>query len=858
MSDNSEFIGEFITESQEHLQQAEESLLHLAMDAGNQEAVQSCFRSLHTIKGGASFLGLERIQALAHAAEQSLDNIRTGAVVCGPEQADALLQALTRLGQLIVGLVTGATVEGDEEIWIERLHRPAAGSMVEAEDYAPVSEAADTCHPVQATSRRVARTSRAVATEVVSEAVLEGLFSSLLALERSDIPGLIVVLAGFATHGRACTWQASAMRVVERMQGVCDQLVLERAPADAFDSILSAASELRDLTAVAVEISVVGTVDVDLASQSAGAASEASLAPEASQQSDDFCMEASDLLAGVEAVVLADEAVGGTRIEDVFRAFHTIKGMAAYLGFARVEQLAHRLESELLPVRDGEVEFTSVTRSLVLSGVDALRTLIEQIRARHYDGGAWPKVAAEMAISLGLNIEQVIDETGNPITVPMIAKALIDSGLSAEVVAAAAVGLKSGEDLTNRLVKAGSLSKAQAVEVIAKQQELSAKGGPENFTRVSIARLEELVNMVGELLIAQAAVSQDPEVVASPRLQATVNRQGRIVRDLQTLSLGLRMVPLKSTFQKLARAVYDTARKVDKQIEFRVLGEDTEIDRTLAETLGDPLLHMVRNAVDHGIETAAGRQQAGKDAKGIVTLSASQTSDYVEIRLIDDGRGLDPKKLRAKAIEKGLIPAEKVLSEQECWQLIFLPGFSTAEQVTGISGRGVGMDVVKRNIDKMKGAVLISSKVGEGSTFTIRLPITTAILDAMLLRVGLQRFLVPVTAIIEAVRPAPGQVYSVLGGDRVIESRNQLLPVASLGERFAIPDAETDASAAVIMVLEHPAGRFALQVDEILGLQQVVIKPLDPNLHHHKGVAGTAILGDGRVGLILDPAELLS
>ena len=852
MSDNSEFIGEFITESQEHLQQAEESLLHLAMDAGNQEAVQSCFRSLHTIKGGASFLGLERIQALAHAAEQSLDNIRTGSIVCGPEQADALLQALTRLGQLITGLAAEATIEGDEQAWIERLQKPAVGVVAEADDYVPVSETTDSRHPQQATSRRVPRTA-GVATEVVSEVALEALFSRLLALERCDVPGLIVVLADFAVHGRERAWPASAMLAVERIQGICDQLVLERAPADAFDSILTAASDLRDLLAAAPVGGIAEAAMVDRA------ADDASAAPEASQQSDDFCMEASDLLAGVEAVVLADEKAGGTRIEDVFRAFHTIKGMAAYLGFARVEKLAHRLESELLPVRDGEMEFTSSTRSLVLSGVDALRTLIEQIRLRHCDGGPWPQLAAEMAISLGLCIEQVAAEAADPITVPMIAKALVDSGLPAEVVAAAAVGVKSGEDLTNRLVKAGSLSQAQAVEVIAKQQEqLSAKGGPENFTRVSIARLEELVNMVGELLIAQAAVSQDPEVVASPRLQATVNRQGRIVRDLQTLSLGLRMVPLKSTFQKLARAVYDTARKVDKQIEFRVLGEDTEIDRTLAETLGDPLLHMVRNAVDHGIESTAGRQQAGKDAKGVVTLSASQTSDYVEIRLTDDGRGLDPQKLRAKAIEKGLIPADKALSEQECWQLIFLPGFSTAEKVTGISGRGVGMDVVKRNIDKMKGAVLISSRLGEGSTFTIRLPITTAILDAMLLRVGLQRFLVPVTAIIEAVRPAPGQVYSVLGGDRVIESRNQLLPVASLGERFSIADAEPDASAAVIMVLEHPAGRYALQVDEILGLQQVVIKPLDQTLHHHKGVAGTAILGDGRVGLILDPAELLS
>lgn len=267
---------------------------------------------------------------------------------------------------------------------------------------------------------------------------------------------------------------------------------------------------------------------------------------------------------------------------------------------------------------------------------------------------------------------------------------------------------------------------------------------------------------------------------------------------------------------------------------------------------------MVRNAADHGIEPPEARAASGKPAQGRITLSAEQSGDEVLIRLADDGRGMDPEKLRRKAVEKGLIGADQKLTEQEAFQLIFLAGFSTAEQVTGISGRGVGMDVVKRNVEQMKGTVEITSVLGQGSTFTIHLPMTTAILDAMLLRVGDQRFLMPMTALIEAVRPAPGQVHEVLGRGRVIESRNQLLPVALLGERFAIAAAENDPAAAVIMVIEHQRGRYALQVDEILGLQQVVIKPLAHGLEHHHGVAGTAILGDGRVGLILDPARILN
>jgi two-component system chemotaxis sensor kinase CheA len=419
--------------------------------------------------------------------------------------------------------------------------------------------------------------------------------------------------------------------------------------------------------------------------------------------------------------------------------------------------------------------------------------------------------------------------------------------------------LAKGEDLTTRLVRSGKITPAKAEEVQAKQAEMAGKSlGADGFTRVSIGRLEELVNLVGELLVAQSMVNQDEAVRASTRLQSIVGRQSRIVRDLQNLSLGLRMVPLKATFQKMARAVHDTARKVGKQIDFKLVGEDTEIDRTLAETLADPLLHMVRNAVDHGIESAERRAKAGKPERGNVTLSARQGSDQVIITLTDDGGGMDPKKLIAKAVEKGLIPPDRQLSDSEAYQLIFAAGFSTAEKVTGISGRGVGMDVVRRNVEAAKGRIEIESKIGSGTVFTIRLPLTTAILDAMLLRVGRERFLIPVTSIVASLRPNPGQVREMFGRGRVIENRGEVLSVATLGELFALPDFLTDPTTSVVMVIEHQGGRYAIQVDEILGLQQVVIKPLDQETPHHLGLAGTAILGDGRVGLILDPARLLN
>jgi two-component system, chemotaxis family, sensor kinase CheA len=629
----------------------------------------------------------------------------------------------------------------------------------------------------------------------------------------------------------ADAWEAPAQAAVARIRSL---LAAENLDASGFAEVLAACARLPGVCA--------GDADA--------------IAGVDPQQCLEFANEAQELLSGAEAQLLAQGILGQTEVEAVFRAFHTVKSMAAYLGFTRTERLAHRLESDLLPVRDGVVAATPSVRAGALAGIDGLRAMAQRIRSVHGEGEDWPAIAGEVARTFGFpdapaaQLSETMDQEA-------LTEALVESGVPREVVEATAADLKPGEDLTTRLVRAGRISKTVADEVVAKQQEQAGKVPAEAFTRVSLARLEELVNLVGELLIAQSMVNQDEDVVRSPRLQATVARQNRIVRDLQNLSLGMRMVPLKATFQKMARAVHDTARKLGKQIEFRLVGEDTEIDRTIAEALADPLLHMVRNAVDHGIEANRDRLATGKAEKGLIILEARQASDQVIISLQDDGRGMDPAKLIAKAVEKGLLKPGQQLAPAESYQLIFAAGFSTAEQVTGISGRGVGMDVVRRNVEQLQGKIDIDSRIGAGSTFTIRLPLTTAILDAMLLRVGSERFLVPVTAIIASLRPLAGQVQEIFARGRMIENRGAILPLAILGEVLGLVDYLRDPTTGVVMVIEHSAGRYALLVDEILGLQQVVIKPLDHQTPHHPGLAGTAILGDGRVGLIIDPARLL-
>jgi len=341
------------------------------------------------------------------------------------------------------------------------------------------------------------------------------------------------------------------------------------------------------------------------------------------------------------------------------------------------------------------------------------------------------------------------------------------------------------------------------------------------------------------------------------QLAQAVGRQGRILRNLQVLSLSLRMVPLRGTFQKMARVVYDTAKKLGKQVDFTLGGEDTEIDRTLAEAMGDPLMHMVRNGIDHGIEMPDARTAKGKSAAGSLRLEAFQAGDDVVIRLIDDGAGMDAQRLRAKAIEKGLIDPALPMDDQACFQLVFLPGFSTAAQVTDVSGRGVGMDVVRRQVEEANGTVRIDSTVGKGTTFTIRLPMTTAILDAMQLKVGSENLLMPISSIVEMLRPKPGQVQTILDRGQVIQHRDRTLPLVQLGGMLGIRDCVTDPAEAILVVIDNHGSDYVIQVDAILGQRQVVIKPFDAGVSHHAGTSGTTILGDGRVALILNPAYLV-
>jgi two-component system chemotaxis sensor kinase CheA len=353
-------------------------------------------------------------------------------------------------------------------------------------------------------------------------------------------------------------------------------------------------------------------------------------------------------------------------------------------------------------------------------------------------------------------------------------------------------------------------------------------------------------------------VAQD-EIVNSGQhheLQKKVAHTTKIVRELQNLSMSMRMVPLKTTFRKMARLVRDLSKKIGKDISFVTEGEDTEIDKNMVDIINDPLVHMIRNAIDHGIEFPDERAGKGKPVNGTIQLMAYHSGGNVVVEVRDDGRGLDKQAILAKAVERRLVADGEILSDRQIYNLIFEPGFSTAKNVSDVSGRGVGMDVVKRNIEAIRGNVEIYSRQGRETIFKISLPLTLAIIDGMVVRVGKEKYVIPTISIIRSVQPDLKDVSSVLHKGEILSLQDKLIPLFRIASLFGI-EAEEDLSKAIVVIVENNENQAGLVVDELIGSQQIVIKTLGEMLGHIKGISGSAIMPNGRVGLILDVGGLV-
>jgi two-component system chemotaxis sensor kinase CheA len=377
--------------------------------------------------------------------------------------------------------------------------------------------------------------------------------------------------------------------------------------------------------------------------------------------------------------------------------------------------------------------------------------------------------------------------------------------------------------------------------------------------KVDTRKLDTLVDMTGELVIAHSILRRNMERFTEKdhMLYTSMNQIHQLTSTLQKTTMSMRMIPMKSTFQKMVRLVRELSKVSGKEIELIMKGADTEIDRTMVDELYEPLVHMIRNAVDHGLEDPLERESAGKEAQGRIELRASHRGGNLVIEIEDDGRGLDKEKILEKARARNLIEAEHPLTDAEIYELVFHPGFSTAREVTDISGRGVGMDVVRKAVEKLLGRIEILSERGKGSTIVLRLPLTLAIMDGILVRVGTENYIIPTLSILETFAPKKEQYFTVQGTGEMIKYRDDLVPLIRLDRIFGKPDSATNPWEALVVSITHDGKKRYLLIDEIIGKEEIVIKSLGEHLKDTKGVAGCTIMGNGKVGLILDIPDII-
>ncbi len=589
----------------------------------------------------------------------------------------------------------------------------------------------------------------------------------------------------------------------------------------------------------------------------------------------DFAQEANDHLDNAEDQLLALEAepTNSEAINSVFRAFHTIKGVAGFLEFNDIQTLAHQAETLLDRIRKNTLELSSGLMDLFFDSSDQLKKLIANVQQCLKTGEPLCEdqqiqgLCDRLIAAIDGKVPTNNDSAGQ--TRSKLGDALVEKGAATDQQVSASLTTQAdergerriGEILSNdQGVAAQSVGQALREQRQADAPAATPSSGTarqiKDIVKVDAERLDRMVDTIGELVIAETMVAQVVERLDAENTMdehRVMNQLGKITRELQEMATSLRMVPVRSVFQRMARLARDVAKKVDKPINFQISGEETELDKAVVDQIADPLIHLVRNAIDHGIESSTeDRVQAGKDEAGQVHLRARYQGGNVQIEIEDDGRGMNRDAILSKAMERGIVTADQTLTDEQIYHLIFEPGFSMAQQVSEISGRGVGMDVVRRNVEAMRGKIEISTRAGQGTRLIIHLPLTMAIMEGMVLRVHHRRYIVPTLNIVRMFCPKQDDLSAAFDRYQCLTHGEDLLPICDLGTWLGVTDKPRDPTESVVVVVERDGALAALVADELIGQQQVVIKTLGATMRHAPGVAGGSIMPDGQVGLILD------
>jgi len=597
------------------------------------------------------------------------------------------------------------------------------------------------------------------------------------------------------------------------------------------------------------------------------------------QESDELLQQLEQSLLQVEGDRENAEAVG-----QAFRAIHSFKGNCGFMGLVDLERLSHKMEFMLEFMKEGTLEPNADNTGVLLNMIDVLREAVAEIS----HGGKGGIDNCDLYNQIMDDILGDLDEEDLPSPAPEAPPQAAPrmEGPSEPPPAPPEEVLSpqpsppppppEPEPEPKPVERSPGPATGQAPQGAVPSPPPSpkeAKPKPPSMPphppgraiarqdiRVDLRKLDALMNLVGELVIAEAMMTRHPAVAGleDEGVERAVHQLRRVSQDLQDVAMSVRMVPLEATFQRMIRLVHDLSNKSGKKVHLQLLGEHTEVDKTIIEQVADPLVHIVRNAVDHGIEPPEKRVADGKAETGTLIIEGRHEGGEVWIIVKDDGQGLNPEKILAKAMDRGLVQGSGTeLTEEQVCKLIFEPGFSTADKVTDISGRGVGMDVVKRNLEKLKGRVDVRNKPGQGAAFILRIPLTLAIIEGMLVRVGSARYTIPLLAIRESFRPSPDKITITPDGQEIVRVREEMLTVVRLHELFhQTPDFQ-NLDEGILMIVESEGHTVCLFVDEILGQQETVIKGLSNYLGSARGVSGCTILGNGEVSLILDVSFLI-
>ena len=629
-----------------------------------------------------------------------------------------------------------------------------------------------------------------------------------------------------------------------------------------------------------------------------------------------FFDEADELLADMEQhlLVLQPEAPDAEQLNAIFRAAHSIKGGAGTFGFSVLQETTHLMENLLDEARRGEMQLNTDIINLFLETKDIMQEQLDAYKqSQEPDAASFdyicqalrqlaleakdetPSAVTRLSVvaksepqdeqSLSQSPRRIIlsrlkagevdlleEELGHLTTLTDVVKgtdslsAILPGDIAEDDITAVLCFVIEADQITFETIEVSpKISTPPVLKLAAEQaptgrveREKTTRSSESTSIRVAVEKVDQLINLVGELVITQSMLAQrssELDPVNHGDLITSMGQLQRNARDLQESVMSIRMMPMEYVFSRYPRLVRDLAGKLGKQVELTLVGSSTELDKSLIERIIDPLTHLVRNSLDHGIELPEKRLAAGKNSVGNLILSAEHQGGNICIEVTDDGAGLNRERILAKAASQGLTVSEN-MSDDEVAMLIFAPGFSTAEQVTDVSGRGVGMDVVKRNIQEMGGHVEIQSKQGTGTTIRILLPLTLAILDGMSVRVADEVFILPLNAVMESLQPREADLHPLAGGERVLEVRGEYLPIVELWKVFNVAGAKTEATQGIVVILQSGGRRYALLVDQLIGQHQVVVKNLESNYRKVPGISAATILGDGSVALIVDVSAL--